>query len=76
MQAQTRTTDGELLRDVRNFLDGQHFRAAQRMTIEVIDGIVTLRGQVKSFYTRQVFVHGCRRLPGVAAVVDDLRVET
>src|SRR5579872_1555976 len=38
-------------------------------------GEVTLRGQVKSFYTRQVFVQGCRRVPGVTMVVDELRVE-
>jgi osmotically-inducible protein OsmY len=37
-------------------------------------GVLTLRGHVKTFYTRQVFVQCCRHLPGITSVVDELRV--
>ncbi|HLJ12615.1 MAG TPA: BON domain-containing protein [Planctomycetaceae bacterium] len=60
---------------VLHYLLSKNSSAARRVEIDVAEGEVTLRGQVKSFYTRQVFVQGCRRVPGVTMVVDELRVE-
>jgi osmotically-inducible protein OsmY len=67
------SSDHELEHSVLNLLRDQS--ASRRVTVEVADGTVTLRGEVKSFYRRQLLVHGCRRLPGVASVIDELRVE-
>ncbi|MGE5194182.1 MAG: BON domain-containing protein [Deltaproteobacteria bacterium] len=47
---------------------------ASRMAIEVNGGVVTLRGDVPSFYIRQVLVHRCQRIPGVVVVNDELKV--
>ena len=47
---------------------------SRRLDIEVQDGTVTLRGTVPSFYQRQLCLC-CKYVPGVRAVVDELRVE-
>lgn len=49
--------------------------AARKVTVEIADGVLTLRGPVDTFYTKQVFLHYGRQTPGVVAVVDELRVE-
>jgi osmotically-inducible protein OsmY len=72
MQATAR--DAALLREVIDYLSGPAFPALQGISIEVSRGVVTFRGQVKSFHIKQVLVHACRRLPRVADVVDELRV--
>ena len=48
--------------------------ACRRIAVDVQDGVVRLRGKVKSFYTRQVFVQVCLRTPGVVAVNDEICV--
>lgn len=76
MTSQTRRTfDHELERRVRHFFKTQNPTALRGADIEVEQGVVTLRGTVRSFYARQVLVHGSRRVAGVQSVVDELRVE-
>jgi len=67
------SSDIELERDVLNLLRDQSL--LRRVSVEVSGGNITLRGEVQSFYRRQLLVHGCRRLPGVGSVIDELRVE-
>jgi osmotically-inducible protein OsmY len=38
------------------------------------DGTVTLRGQVRSFYEKQLCHHTCRRVAGVLRLVDEIEV--
>jgi len=70
----TTPTDAALCRQVVDYLCGPGFPALQGIIVEVADGLVTLRGPVKSFYARQLLVTGCRRVPQVAGVVDELQV--
>jgi osmotically-inducible protein OsmY len=49
--------------------------SARHVIVEAKEGTVTLRGDVPSFHIRQVFVHCCRRVPGVVGVVDELNVQ-
>lgn len=70
----TTPADAVLCREVVDYLSGPGFPALQGVIIDVTDGLVTLRGPVKSFYARQLLVTGCQRVPRVAAVLDELQV--
>ena len=70
----TKRSDAALCRNVVNYLSSPEFPRLQKIEVEVTDAIVTLRGPVKSFYARQLLVHGCQRVPRVAGVVDELYV--
>lgn len=67
--------DQDLTSRVKTCLDGLNRAIARRMAIEANAGVVTLRGDVPTFYMRQVFVHACRRIPGVTHVNDELAVQ-
>ena len=47
---------------------------ARSTAIEVDGGVVTLRGNVPTFYLRQLLVNRCQHVPGVTAVRDELTV--
>jgi osmotically-inducible protein OsmY len=69
------TIDEELERQVFGFLRNLDRSAARSVVVKAGGhGVLTLRGKVQTFYTRQVFVQCCRHLPGITAVVDELRV--
>ncbi len=46
-----------------------------RLNIEVEGGTVTLRGNVASFYERQLCLSCCRHVPGVFRTVDEINVD-
>ena len=46
-------------------------RAVLRLTIEVDDGVVTLKGVATSFYQKQLWLHGTKRVVGDSAVIND-----
>ena len=46
-------------------------RAASRLQIQVEDGVVTLRGTATSFYQKQLWLHGTKRVAGETATIDD-----
>jgi osmotically-inducible protein OsmY len=70
----TTPADAVLCREVVDYLSGPGFPALQGVIVEVLDGVVTLRGPTRSYYARQLLVHGCERVPHVAAVIDELQV--
>jgi len=72
----TVSTDSvELERQVSGFLRALDQTAARGVVVESGGhGRLRLRGRVKNFYTRQVFVQCCRHIPGITAVVDELHV--
>jgi len=72
----TSTTDDKAVRQVRDALCRLNRSAARNVTIDVAAGVLTLRGPVETYYTKQVFVHRGSQLPGICAVVDELSVET
>jgi len=67
-------SDAALQQEVVNYLNGPEFPTLLGVTIRVVDGVVTLSGEVRSYYARQVLVHACRRMTRVAEVNDELRV--
>jgi hypothetical protein len=46
-------------------------RAVSRLQILVEDGVVTLRGTATSFYQKQLWLHGTKRVVGDSASIDD-----
>jgi len=46
-------------------------RALSRLQIKVTDGVVTLRGVATSFYQKQLWLHGTKRVVGAERVVND-----
>lgn len=46
-------------------------QAASRLQIQVEDGVVTLRGTVTSFYQKQLWLHGVKRVAGETTTIDD-----
>jgi len=46
-------------------------RAVSRLQIEVDGGVVTLRGIATSFYQKQLWLHGTKRVVGANAQIND-----
>jgi hypothetical protein len=66
--------DRELARRVTNFLSGQSVPALRAIQVEATNGAVTLRGQVRTFYEKQLSHHSASRVAGVRQVIDEVQV--
>jgi osmotically-inducible protein OsmY len=66
--------DRDLERRVLNYLVGRQMPSLRNIQVEAQDGTVILRGQVHSFYQKQLCLNCCRRVAGVQDVVDQVEV--
>ncbi|MFO0816770.1 MAG: BON domain-containing protein [Pirellulales bacterium] len=66
--------DGELERRLISFLTERQIPSLRRVSVAVKNGIVTLSGQVRSFYERQLCLACCQRVAGVRQLVDQIEV--
>lgn len=66
--------DQNLAARVRNFLTSKTFPRRSDLDVAATGGTVTLRGNVGSFYQKQLCIHGAQRVAGVHRVVDELQV--
>lgn len=66
--------DLDLQRRVVNFLAGQHVPALRALSVEANNGAVTLRGNVRSFFEKQLSHHSAKRVAGVQRVIDEVEV--
>jgi hypothetical protein len=64
------TDDDELAVRIQRHLAAES-RAVSRLQIEVCEGVVTLRGVATSFYQKQLWLHGTKRVVGSEAVIQD-----
>jgi osmotically-inducible protein OsmY len=46
-------------------------RAISRLAVAVENGVITLRGVATSFYQKQLWLHGAKRVAGDDAQIDD-----
>jgi len=67
--------DEDLRRRISSFLGSRHFPAFRRLEVSVLAGAVTVRGQVGSYYEKQVALDTCRRVAGVLCTIDQVEVE-
>lgn len=66
--------DRHLERQITQLLAERHCQALRHLEVQACDGIVTLRGQVRSFYEKQLSYDCCRRVDGVIRLVDAVDV--
>jgi osmotically-inducible protein OsmY len=67
-------TDAELKQRVSEFLTKQGRVSLQRIKIDVSDGVVTLTGNVSTFYEKQLCLECLSRVAGVTRLVDAIHV--
>jgi len=68
------TTDGSLASQISAQLAETNRASLRRLSVDVRDGAVTLRGHVGSFYEKQVALQACRLLAGIERLIDAVEV--
>jgi hypothetical protein len=66
----------DLERRIRVSLENRNVHAIRCLVVEADGATVKLKGNVRSYYTRQLVVHGCLGVPGVRTVIDEITVST
>lgn len=66
--------DRDLERRVLSFLERGHRPGLRSLMVEACNGTVTLRGQVRTFYEKQLGHDCCRRVAGVVKLIDAIDV--
>jgi osmotically-inducible protein OsmY len=72
----TRGTDVELEQRISASLRNHHVGSLRNVQVEARSGTVLLRGEVSSFYAKQLLQHSARRLAGESQVIDEVSVVT
>ena len=67
-------SDSLLVRRVRQTLADLHVPILRTLEVTAEDGVVTLRGRVKTYYERQLAHANVRRLTGVEKLVEEITV--
>jgi len=67
--------DRDVERRVVNYLSRQHFPGLRCVEVESSQGVVTIRGRVKSYHERQLCINCCQRVAGVIQLNDQVQVE-
>lgn len=70
------TTDQELAERIAISLRSHHVPSLRKLKVVADGGSVVLRGEVSSFYAKQLSQHSARRLAGERHVVDEVSVVT
>ena len=70
----SRRMDEDLRFRVVNFLVQRNMSSLRRIGVEAQDGLVTLRGNVRSFYEKQLCLNCVRHVAGVIRLVDQIEV--
>jgi osmotically-inducible protein OsmY len=66
--------DRDLLRRVRTFLSTSHRPGLRSLQVEAHGGVVRLRGNVRTFYEKQLSAQLTRRVAGVVRLIDEVIV--
>lgn len=74
MQRPAEDADRDLERRIMNYLARRHVPGLRQLEVKASNGTVTLRGQVRSFYEKQLSQHCCRRVAGVMKLIDAIDV--
>jgi osmotically-inducible protein OsmY len=67
-------SDSLLARRVRQTLADLHVPILRMLDVTAEEGVVTLRGRVRSYYERQLAYANVRRLTGVEKLVEEITV--
>lgn len=66
--------DEDVKRRVKEFFSRQHFPSLQLLDLKIEQGELTVRGEVCTFYEKQVAMSICQSVPGVLVYVDRIKV--
>jgi osmotically-inducible protein OsmY len=66
--------DYDLQRRVKNYLNSKQMRSLRDVVVDADNGTVVLRGEVNSFYEKQLCLSCTRRVAGVVELVDEILV--
>ena len=66
--------DQELEFRVETFLKSRNFPSFKKLEVSVYEGVVTISGQLRSYYEKQVAISSCLRVAGVTTMVDQIEV--
>jgi osmotically-inducible protein OsmY len=67
-------TDRDLERRVTTFLATRHVPGLRNLAVEAQNGVVTVSGQVLTFYEKQLCNQCCRRVAGVLELINEVDV--
>ena len=67
-------SDRDLERRVTTFLAGRHVPGLRNLAVEAQNGVVTVSGQVLTFYEKQLCNQCCRRVAGVLELINSVNV--
>lgn len=68
--AENLISDHELERKITGYLAKTQRSCLKNLAVKVVDGRVSLRGQVGSFYEKQLAIHSCRSAAGTTRPLD------
>lgn len=74
MVPQSINTNVEIADSVRRSFAALHYPELNQIACEAKQGQVTLRGNVRSYYLKQMAQEVARRIPGVRRVTNDVQV--
>ncbi len=66
--------DRELEHRIKNYLTSRNVPGLRHLNVAVVEGVVTLRGQVYTFYEKQLCIQCCQRVAGVLGLIDEVGV--
>ena len=66
--------DRDLERRVTSFLATRHVPGLRNLEVEAQNGVVTVSGQVLTFYEKQLCNQCCRRVAGVLQLINEVAV--
>ncbi|MBA4018368.1 MAG: hypothetical protein C0483_14475 [Pirellula sp.] len=66
--------DLDLQRRVVSFLADANMPGLRQLRVDAVDGTVTLRGTVRTYYEKQLSQQRCKRVAGVVRMVDQIEV--
>jgi hypothetical protein len=75
MYAETMTATSDLKSRVARYLADRNQRSLRSIQVATEGGVVTLQGNVGSFYEKQLALACCRRVAGVTELVDRVCVD-
>jgi osmotically-inducible protein OsmY len=70
----TEMSDELLAQRIRSHIMKKHRIREPRLTVEVNDGVATLRGRASSYYQRQLWLHDVKSFKEVEEVIDLIEV--
>ncbi|MCR9119844.1 MAG: BON domain-containing protein [bacterium] len=66
--------DQELSKRIQSFFHQRRIVALGNVGVDVLGGVVTISGAVRSFYEKQIAISCCQRVAGVVRLIDQVEV--